>query len=90
MAPQALGRLDAATSDSRSNAARSQPCSQVLVVVAFVAVKLGWAAPTRSTAGADRRDAEHQWLKGLAVVAVADQVDLRSLSIAHRDQSSVP
>ena len=69
-----------------------EPSSQVPVVVALVSVELGGLAASTSAAGANGRDALHQWNQGLAVVqvgrrdanrqgqavAVDDEVDFRS------------
>ena len=69
---------------------RAQPPAQMVVVVPLVGMQLGGAAPTRSAARADGRDAADKGFEDLAVVGtragdpkregqtglLGDQVDL--------------
>lgn len=70
MSAQPFGGLDALTSNAMADAALAQPSAQVVVVVAYVAVRLGRAPVPWATPRADGRDTSHERLQSEAVVHV--------------------
>lgn len=77
------GGLDALAGDPVADAAFAEPAAQMVIVVAFVGVKLAGTPSARSSPGPDRRDAPHERFQTEAVMHVRARD-------AERERQSVP